>query len=131
MIGAVGSYTKLAVVLMITAVLFSNAQCLASCTAASCNNGVPARSSEDIPPCHHHPQKTPTNHSALAPCHDFVLPGTSPSIVAQILLTDALIAVSPVSANMATQSVAAAEASETHGSPPPLASVSASAVLRI
>ena len=125
-----GSFTKLAVVL-IAAVLLSNAQCLASCTVSSCNSGIPAQSSQDVPPCHHHHQKQPVDHSSQAPCHYFVLPGTSASLLAQVLLVDPLIAAPPVSADLLAQSVAVVEASEAHASPPPLPSIVSSVVLRV
>ena len=122
-------HSKLAV-LLIAVVLVSGAQCLASCTIGDSVIGIPAHSSEDVPPCHHH-QKTPAGQNAPLSCHYFVLPGTSASLFAQVVLASPLIATPPVSASALAQFVAIAEDLETNASPPLLSTILSSTVLRI
>jgi hypothetical protein len=105
---------------------------LASCKIfGDCVNGVPAHTGGDAPPCHHH-HKTPANQNSPLPCHDFVLPGTSASLLAQIVLADPLIATPPVSAGAVAPFVAIAEDPGTNA-PPPLPStvILSSVALRI
>src|SRR5579862_8894373 len=62
--------------LLIVALVFSAAECAASCAFVSCN---PADAASSTPPCHHHSQ--PPSHQSPAPCgHELQLLGPSASL---------------------------------------------------
>ena len=126
-----GLHIKLSIVLMV-AVVLSGAECLASCTVAACNSGMPARTSSELPPCHHQHQSAPSDRGSLPlHCDDLVLPGAKVSLRAQGLLNDPLIATPPISASSLAQYILVAEAPDAPASPPPGLSVLSSVVLRI
>jgi hypothetical protein len=127
----VGLHIKLSIVLMV-AVVLSGAECLASCTVAACNSGMPARSSSELPPCHHQHQSAPSDRGSLPlHCDDLVLPGAKVSLRAQGLLNDPLIATPPISASTFARYILVYEAPDAQASPPPGLSVLSSVVLRI
>src|ERR1700676_803543 len=90
--------------LLVVALVFSAAECAASCAFASCNpsdaaSGMPAG---NMPPCHHHSQRP--SHQSPAPCgHELQLLGPTSSSITQGSVSNFLITAEPTPAVFESQ----------------------------
>jgi hypothetical protein len=106
------------VVLLVAALIFSGAQCLAACAAEGCSPAAP--------PCHQHQHPAP-GHETSATCgHDFLIPSVHRSSLAHI----ADIGFS-LPSNEDTPSFVIAETPSVPAFSPPNPPLSASSILRI
>jgi hypothetical protein len=118
--------------LLIVALVFSAAECAASCAFASCN---PADTASDMaagnmPPCHHHSQRP--SHQSPAPCgHELQLLGPNASSISQGSVSSLLIAAAPAPSVIESQPDLIAQAPLVPILSPPQLSTASPLVLRI
>jgi len=118
--------------LLIVALLFSAAECAASCAFASCNPADAASSmaGTNAPPCHHHSR--PSSQKSPAPCgHELQLLGPIASSISQGSVTSLLIAATPAFSVIESQPDLIAEAAHVPILSPPELRAAALLILRI
>jgi len=112
--------------LLIVALVFSAAECAASCAFTICN---PANAASGMPPCHRHSQ--PTSHQNPAPCgHEFQLLSSNASI-SQDSISGSLIAAVPAPAVIESRPALVAEALHVRAASPPKLRKASTLILRI
>src|SRR5579859_4136604 len=113
--------------LLIVALLFSAAQCAASCAFANCN---PSDAASNVPPCHRHSQ--PASHQNPAPCgHEHNLLGPNAPSISQVSTAGLLMAAAPAPAVFETQRDLVAGTPRVPIQSPPQLSTASILVLRI
>jgi len=113
--------------LLIVALLFSAAQCAASCAFASCDSSGAASS---VPPCHRHGH--PASHQSPAPCgHEHNLLGPDGSSISQGSVSGPLVAAAPAPAILESLPDVIAEALHVPIPSPPQLRTASLLVLRI
>jgi hypothetical protein len=87
------------VALLIVALIFSAAECSASCAFATCN---PSDATSNAPPCHHHSH--PTSRQNQSPCgHELQLLAPNASSISQSAVSNIFISAEPAPAAIAPQ----------------------------